>query len=177
MAQTTINQYADMAPDARQGIDAIEYAGGKVGRKVNNGWQYDWRPEAYQDALSEEDVASAPGLEAFRTSEAAAGRKVDATDANVRWPSSASSWASGGQTAQSGGPDYSSIFNQQNQYLQQIQSEAAARNQAIAAKEAADSQKRDTLYNTLQQRATQATDVSANDPIIKGQVDAFRGEQ
>lgn len=74
-------------------------------------------------------------------------------------------------------PDYSKYFEQQNSYLQKMQADADARNAQIAQREEEQKAQRDQLYGTLMGRAQQATNVDANDPIIKGQVDNFRNAQ
>jgi len=48
---------------------------------------------------------------------------------------------------------------------------------AAAARDAEQKTRRDALYGELMSRAQQGTQIDANDPIIKGQVDAFRNEQ
>lgn len=45
------------------------------------------------------------------------------------------------------------------------------------AQQAETKQRADALYSRLNERASQSTAIDANDPIIKGQTDAFRNEQ
>lgn len=81
-------------------------------------------------------------------------------------------------------PDYSKYFEQQNRaleqqntYLGQMQESARAREAQIAQREAAQQAQRDQLYGTLMGRAQQSTNINADDPVIRGQVEAFRNEQ
>jgi hypothetical protein len=71
----------------------------------------------------------------------------------------------------------SQAINQQNSLIQQQMAMMAERQKAADAQEAARGVQRDQLYGQLQGRANQATQVNANDPIIKGQVDVYRAEQ
>jgi hypothetical protein len=71
----------------------------------------------------------------------------------------------------------SQAINQQNSLIQQQMAMMAERQKAADAQEAARGVQRDQLYGQLQVRANQATQINANDPIIKGQVDVYRAEQ
>lgn len=106
-------------------------------------------------------------------------------------PPMASWLGSGGGSAGGGGdsfnvnmPDYSKYFEQQNRaleqqntYLGQMQEAARAREAQIAQRESAQQAQRDQLYGTLMGRAQQSTNINADDPVIRGQVEAFRNEQ
>ena len=71
----------------------------------------------------------------------------------------------------------SQAIAQQNSLIQQQMAMMGQRQQAADAQEAARGVQRDQLYGQLQGRANQATQINANDPIIKGQVDVYRAEQ
>ena len=89
------------------------------------------------------------------------------------------SWLGSGGSSGGGGnmPDYSKYFEQQNSYLQDLQGRMKTREDKIAQQEAARLAQRDQLYGTLMGRAQQSTAINADDPIIRGQVEAFRNEQ
>ena len=109
------------------------------------------------------------------------GRGETRDDTSSSSSGSANTWLSGGRGGGSSGssamPDYSKYFEQQNQYLQQMQTDAQARNAQITEREKAQQAQRDTLYGTLLNRAQQSTNVDPNDPIIKGQVQSFQNAQ
>ena len=71
----------------------------------------------------------------------------------------------------------SQAIAQQNSLISQQMAMMAERQKAADAAEAQRVQQRDQLYGQLQTRASQATQIDANDPIIKGQVDVYRAEQ
>ena len=76
------------------------------------------------------------------------------------------------------------LVNQQTSYVAQMQrqmEEAAAAQKAREAQIAAEAAERkargDELYSTLRTRSQQALTIDPNNPVVGGQVDAFRAEQ
>ena len=74
-------------------------------------------------------------------------------------------------------PGVSQAINAQTDLIRQQMSMLSERQKAADAQAAAQAQQRDQLYGQLKSRADQSTQIDANDPIIKGQVDVFRNEQ
>ena len=68
-------------------------------------------------------------------------------------------------------------FNSYQDLLVQMMEEGRTRRESIAAQEAADSARRNELYNTYLGRSQEGLNFDATDPIIRNQVDAFRAEQ
>lgn len=74
-------------------------------------------------------------------------------------------------------PGVSQAINAQTDLIRQQMSMLSERQKAADAQAAAQAQQRDQLYGQLKSRADQSTQIDANDPIIKGQVDVYRNEQ
>ena len=115
-----------------------------------------------------------------RTTNNPGGRPPEASRPGPLQPGGAiNSWM--GQGPSQGQPNYAPYLDQQNQLLKQLFDRQVEEQNRLAAEQAARDaelkQRRDALFAQLQGRASQSTQIDPNDPIIKGQVDAFRAEQ
>jgi hypothetical protein len=101
-------------------------------------------------------------------------------DTNRDFSRSSSSSSGGGSTDSIGnwlGDAFQSSLDKQNSIMDQLLEDNRKRAEAAAAAEAERKARADALYNTYLERSGQALDLDADDPIIAGQVDAFRAAQ
>lgn len=125
-----------------------------------------------QSGMSPQDAVAAFNQRTGRTTGNEAVYYNDSRGQTIGLPegylTAADNWGSltaHGNESGGGGGDNSALLD----YLKQ---QAAA----TAAQKAADQQKADALYATLDARAKQGLSIDPNDPIIKGQTDAFRAQ-
>lgn len=148
-------------------------------------------PGLRDELASERDAYWQPRMQAFRESEAAAGRTVDMGDAGLiaggfgkggagstQPGQSTAGWLPGVGSTMSGGaaqqyqqdPAVAQAMQMQTQLMQRMFEQQQAG-------QAANRQRGDTLYAQLMQRANQGLEVSPNNPVIKAQTDAFAAQQ
>jgi len=136
-----------------------------------NSWMQSNNPQGHQDAnywiqrINETGGLNAGNIDYWK------GRFLEAPGTHVEGatggtPAPAPAYAPSGAPGTTSDPNLAALV----QLMQQQQAETARQ-------KAADQAKADALYGTLSTRANQSLEVNPNDPIIKGQTDAFNAAQ
>lgn len=124
--------------------DQLAQLPGAPKRGANGGYIYGWRPEAYQDVLGDNDVSAQQQLTTFRQQ---AGGKVAEDDAGALAQM---------QGKTSTAPQYQTAAQQWN-----------AQPAPTGAPQGGD------IFSLLMQRIQQPATPDPNDPVIRGQADAY----
>jgi uncharacterized protein YukE len=146
-------------------------------RAANGGYQYAWRPQAYQDVLGENDVNGQQQLQSFRQSspfkvaedDASASAQMNGTAGQPSSAATMNSWT--GSPAPAGPPSAPATAPPVDPNVSALRTTMLTQGPANPDPRATD------LYNTLLSRSGQSLKVDPNDPIIAGQVNAYRAEQ
>lgn len=146
-------------------------------RGQNGGYVYGWRPQPYQDVLSEQDIKDQPAIYQYRAQYGEGATADDDLGALAQMRGQSPLANSNTYAPVSGYAAGNPSISAMSSWTGSTTTPATLPNRIDTNLPSYNDPRKDALFNTLLQRSEQSLNVNPLDPVIAGQVNPYRAEQ